>query len=334
MTLVVTFATPIYVIQVSDRLVTQRFQRGSRTSTEAFDVYANKAVLYAARDAFVAFGYSGPAYIEGLTTDRWIAQLLHGEPVAPLGEIIGMKFGPAPQHLDIGQSLELVRSQLEILFQTRPASYSPKLPLTVAVGGWKWHKAETQMWPFFAKIVVDRTTPVTYRTITSARYWGWEANKYAFDAIGSSAEQAKRAIRTKLATITRLYANECEDLLIEVIREASQNDESVGKDCMSVVMLPKEDPFVVIRYQPELPTLGELTVRNKAHKVPLAFWPWVVLPRLLIPPQVQTGGLPHIPLGSSRIQFESPPLEALGITAPLFSTRTQQRPQDPKHRQP
>jgi hypothetical protein len=229
--------------------------------------------------------------------------------------------------------LELIRSRLEVLFQSRPATYSPEVPLSVAVAGWKWHRGAAQIWPYLAKIVIERTRPVTFRTITSARYWGWEAGKYGFDTIGSSAEQAKRA-RAKLASITRLYANECEDLLVEVIREAAQNDESVGKDCMSVVMVPKEDPFVVIRYQPKLPTLGDLTVGNTAHRVPLAFWPWVVLPRLLMPPQVQTGGSPHIPLGNSRIQFESPPLEALGITAPLFSTKTQQRPQDPKHGQP
>jgi hypothetical protein len=136
MTLVLTFATPVYAIQVSDRLVTQRFQHGSRVTTKAFDVYSNKAVLNAARDAFVALGYSGPAYIEGLTTDRWIAELLHGGSAAPPGEIIGMKFGPAPQHLDIGQSLELIRSRLEVLFQSRPATYSPEVPLSTAV--WKF----------------------------------------------------------------------------------------------------------------------------------------------------------------------------------------------------
>ena len=330
MTLVMSFATPAYVVQVSDRLVTQR----SRHRTQDFDTYSNKAVLYGARDAFAALGYSGPAYIEGLNTDRWIAELLHGGSAFPPGETIGIKFGPAPQHIDIGRALELIRSRLEVLFRSRPATYSRDIPLSVAVGGWKWKRGKMRVWPLLAKITADRTTPITFRTTVTDRYWGWETGGYAFDAIGSSAEQAKRMIRTKLAHITRLYADDCENLLIDVIREASQNDQSVGKDCMSVLMAPRHDPFSVVRYQPRLPTLAEVTVVDTPHKVPLAFSPWVVLSNMLVPPQVQTGGQPHIAIGNSRIQFESPPLDALGIPAPLFSTSTQQRPPDAKHRQP
>jgi hypothetical protein len=324
------FATAAYVIQVSDRLVTQRFQH----KMQDFDTYSNKVVLYYARDAFAAFAYSGPAYIEGLNTDRWIAELLYGGPAFPAGETVGIKFGPAPQHIDIGRALELIRSRLEVLFHSYPATYRADLPVSVAVGGWKWKREGNRLWPFLAKIAADGTTPITFRTTFTDRYWGWEKGKYAFDAIGSSAEQAKSAIKTKLANVTRLFADECEKLLIDVIREASQTDKSVGQDCMSVLMVPRRDPFVVVRYQPRLPTFGEVTVGDGPHKVPLAFWPWVVLSSLLVPPQVQTGGQPQIGIANSRIDFESPPLDALGVPSPLFSTSTQQRPKDPRHRQP
>ncbi len=330
MTLVISFATPAYAIQVSDRLVTQRIQH----RTQVFDAYSNKAVLYGAKDAFAAIGYSGPAYIEGLNTDRWIAELLYGGSPFPTGEMIGIKSGPAPQHVDIGRALELIRNRLEALFQSRPATYRPNLPLSVIVAGWKWKVGETRIWPFLAKIAADRTTPVTFRTTFTNRYWGWETGAYAFDAIGSSAEHAKRTIKTKLAKMTRLYTDDCENLLIDVIREASQKDERVGQDCMSVLMDPRRDPFGVVRYQPKLPTFGEVTLSDTRHKVPLAFWPWVVLSSLLVPPQAQTGGRPNITIGNSRLQFESPLLDALGVPVPLFSTRTQQRPQDPLHRQP
>ena len=122
-----------------------------------------------------------------------------------------MKFGPAPQHLDIGQSLELIRSRLEILFQSRPGTYSPEVPISVALAGWKWHRGAAQIWPYLAKVVVERTRPVTFRTITSTRYWGWEAGKYGFDAIGSSAEQAKRAAKP----IERMTAEELRWVALE-----------------------------------------------------------------------------------------------------------------------
>ena len=329
MTLVISFATPAYLVQVSDRLVTQRFHN----RTQNFDTYSNKAVLYGARDAFAAFGYSGPAYMEGRTTDRWIAELLHGGSAFSTGEAVGIKFGPAPQHIDIGRGLELIRSRLEALYQSRPATYSPNLPLAVAVGGWKWKRAEVRTWPFLAKIAAERTTPITFKTTITDRYWGWETGKYAFDAIGSSAEQAKRTVKARLSNIARLYADDCENLLIEAIREASQKDESVGLDCMSILMAPSNDPFMLVRYQPRLPTLGEVTIdSNRPQKVPLAFWPWVVLSNMLVPPQVQTGGQPHIEIGNSRIQFESSSLDAFGIPTALFSTRTQRRPPDPRYR--
>jgi hypothetical protein len=161
MTLVISFATPAYLVQVSDRLVTQRF----RDRTQVFDTYSNKAVLYGARDAFAAFGYSGPAYIEGLNTDRWIAEMLHGGSAFPIGETVGIKFGPAPQHVDIGRALELIRSRLEVLFQSRPGTYRSDLPLSVAVGGWKWKRGETRVWPFVAKIAADNSSSILVQII-------------------------------------------------------------------------------------------------------------------------------------------------------------------------
>ncbi len=68
MTLILTLATPRYILQVSDRLVTRGDSR--------FDPASNKIVIYHAKNALVAIGYSGLAYLEGVPTDQWIAQKL------------------------------------------------------------------------------------------------------------------------------------------------------------------------------------------------------------------------------------------------------------------
>ena len=67
MTLNLTLLTTTYVMQVSDRRLTDLLSGGE------FDAVANKNVVYLARDGIFTICYSGPAYLEGVPTDTWIA---------------------------------------------------------------------------------------------------------------------------------------------------------------------------------------------------------------------------------------------------------------------
>jgi hypothetical protein len=70
MTLILAQASRRFALEVSKRLVS----RGGK----AFDAAANKNVIFIAKDAVVAFGYTGRAYSEGVPTDQWIAEVLIG----------------------------------------------------------------------------------------------------------------------------------------------------------------------------------------------------------------------------------------------------------------
>ena len=70
MTLIIARASPTGALMVSDRRVT--------TSGILFDPDANKTILFADRNAVVAIGYTGMAYIGSLPTDQWLASALTG----------------------------------------------------------------------------------------------------------------------------------------------------------------------------------------------------------------------------------------------------------------
>src|SRR4029453_7804868 len=68
MTLVLTRTSLRSALMVTDRKVTK----------DGADPYANKNVLFADRNAVVAIGYTGLAYVGTIPTDRWLAQTLTG----------------------------------------------------------------------------------------------------------------------------------------------------------------------------------------------------------------------------------------------------------------
>lgn len=70
MTLVLAVATPAYPLHVSDRLVSK--------GGMPHDPVANKSVVFRATDGLLAFGYTGPAFLEGVPMDTWVADALSG----------------------------------------------------------------------------------------------------------------------------------------------------------------------------------------------------------------------------------------------------------------
>ncbi len=73
MTLIAAVITKIGVVQVSERLVSDR-------GTE-FDSTANKQLVYLGHTWAVSMAYTGTAYIGKLPTDEWLAEALIGKPL-------------------------------------------------------------------------------------------------------------------------------------------------------------------------------------------------------------------------------------------------------------
>src|SRR5262245_25800559 len=108
MTLILALTCPFHVFQVTDRLLTNVLEN------KPFDPMANKNVIYRARDAIVCLGYTGIAYINAVPTDNWIAAKLQGVPAVVGNEPMGISLGTGSSErwLDIGQTAELLRTEL------------------------------------------------------------------------------------------------------------------------------------------------------------------------------------------------------------------------------
>jgi hypothetical protein len=124
---------PKYSLQVSDRRVTRA--RGLRL--EEFDPDANKNLLYLAPDAIVSMGYSGGAFVEGVPTDTWIAQTLTGVDSFVVGGVLAGFLGPVPRVMDIGQSAEWLRIELERVTSGMRHRRGFQ-PITIAIVGFRW----------------------------------------------------------------------------------------------------------------------------------------------------------------------------------------------------
>jgi hypothetical protein len=86
-TLVLAVATPTYSLHVSDRLVSK--------GGAPHDRLANKTVVFRATDGVLAFGYTGPAFIDNIPTDTWLADAL-ADGCCASGEVGAMRLGDFP----------------------------------------------------------------------------------------------------------------------------------------------------------------------------------------------------------------------------------------------
>ena len=140
MTLILSLATPQYVLQVTDRLLTRKV----KNNISKFDQVSNKNIIYKARDAIVTFGYTGVAYIDNKPTDTWIVEKLRGKIFSKDCREIYLGFESSDQNLDIGQSIRMLSEELTVALKK-----SPIKQFTLVAVGWQWYRRKKpvpQMW--------------------------------------------------------------------------------------------------------------------------------------------------------------------------------------------
>lgn len=124
MTFVLPLATPLYVSQVTDRLVT--------FAGKPYDPLANKNVLYCARDGVVAIGYSGAADVDDRPTDEWIARILGRLADDDIGTV-SLRASGVKGLMNLGRSVDLLRRACEAAFPA-PGAEERDPQIVVAAG--------------------------------------------------------------------------------------------------------------------------------------------------------------------------------------------------------
>jgi hypothetical protein len=327
MTLILTEASIRYVLQASDRLLTQ----GRRE----FDPVSNKTVVYLCRDALVSIAYSGPAYLDETPTDQWITERLTDERF-DLSQPGFLKIGPLKRSLDIGQSIELLRAELGSAILRLPPSVN-RPTLHVIVAGWQWGKRQAR--PVATHIVNQAATPSTFYLEKLPRYWHFEQTpenrslrKVYFAIVPTSNPlshgEQRRAFEQLLHTSSS--PNDSTQVLIDTIRlAASKKPRLVGEDCMCVYLPPPSSRVAEVVFVPPQEQRLAVVGRHR-EELPAAFSPWVVGHGLIAAPSMVVGSS-TITLGPFTIKVKAPvvPSDA-GITGVWSSQR---RPLDPRRRQ-
>jgi hypothetical protein len=320
-TLILTRASKDYVLQVTDRLVTQQGR--------PFDAASNKNVLYCAQNGIVAIGYTGLAYLGGVPTDQWIVETIAGFTFERDRKPPAISFG-AFKLKDLGQSLLLLRKSLE------SAPVSPKWssvwrasPFDVCVAGWQWSKNRCR--PVIAWLSKARNS-LAVELGSMPRYWHWERSQqqcgFKYKVVAAPDSNLSREQLEMLGeALKNCTADQSERTMVEMMRKVSLSLAEVGPHCMSILLSPPSDAYARIRYIPlGAPAIAEVSrPRGPKFILPVAFTPWLVGPGVVSSPSIASGTCEQ-QVGHYKVTLEAPQSPESGILG-LFSS--QQRPNSP-----
>jgi len=235
MTLVLSQISRLFVLQVSDRLLT----RGK----EPFDPIANKNVLYVGTNGVISLGYTGVAFLNAIPTDQWIVEKLTGAAIDNLNRP-GTRIGRLPKWYSIGLAERVLVSSLNTTFaESSMLPIARRLPFEVQIVGWQWGRRKRPR--AFRASILKRESTSAIELTHSPRHIGRN-----FQVALSPEANAKfvdlTALRAALKGIR--CADDAEGALVRVIREASAQSRLVGPNCMSILLPPPYARRARIRY--------------------------------------------------------------------------------------
>jgi hypothetical protein len=296
LTLILAQASRLFSLQVSDRLVT----RGNTS----FDAMSNKNVLFIARDAIMAFGYTGLAYLEGVSTDQWIAETLIGKKFdrqrrppslsMGIGLALSTHIGPAIQRLDAG---------LRAVFSADRRADARTAMFEILGAGWQWDRAGRPR-PILIGLRKNAGS-LDINVWRSPRHIGRD---FIFAATPEGNLSDSEVAATRVAAKGVRSYDDAERVMVEAIRRVSERLPCVGSNCMSILIPPPTLGWVRIRYIPVSPASLAIqsrydgTVRAVA---PAAFSPWVVSSGLVHAPSALTGQM-TLQVDNFNIYLEAP----------------------------
>src|SRR5207248_8927076 len=143
---------------------------------------------------------------------------------------------------------------------------------------------------------------------------------WVFSIRGSAQDRARTYFRQLTSQTTNLSSDNIEAMAVKTIQEAAAHDPLVGDDSLSICIW-NDDPRVRVRYIPKEAKNIALHAGPEAETVPVAYCPWIVMPDIIVPPQMMYGNsLPEL-RGQFTVAFDSPYLEPLD--SPIVGTETQ-----------
>lgn len=280
MTLVLTAASPLYVVQCADRLLTMSAGVVERPADPA----ANKTILYRASDAVAVIGYSGLAYAGQTPTDEHLAELLWGAPLGrgPDGRSPAYRTGRRPNHWNMGQAERALEAALAV-----PAFEGHYVGLTIA--GWRNRHGRAS--PFTVEI--ERAPGADRCTVARSPRRFTRSASFFVHRIGAEIDAdalMERFEPWRGAAGISADAATVEEIFVSAIKDHAAHDVHVGADVLSVVLpRPGRAPGLV-RFWADRLWPARIEVPGRRAEVEHAgHTPWIIAPGFLAPPSAQVG---------------------------------------------
>jgi hypothetical protein len=310
MTLHITYVSPQYVLQVSDRLVTRQRPGGA----VRFDPEANKTIIYVARDAFVSIGYSGRAYLDNRPTDQWIAEKLNGEEVGSRARVTGggiprrIKTGPTGPWLDIGSAIRVLREELVAARDLRGAQRQD-FPRLIVAGWQRWKRRVRPV----AYVIADDGAGPLYRRLTATPRYDWLRGRFYLNF--TPLNSRLRTIRGELAKQLEgsSTTDEAEQRMAQALRLAADQFPEIGKDYLAVLLPPPSEGRIRTRYvafDAPAQQVHQLHEDAPPYAGPVGFAPWIITPHYEEGPAVLVNSQAWViggPLGDIVLEMEGLP---------------------------
>jgi hypothetical protein len=304
-TLVISVATPAFGLHVSDRLVSK--------AGAPYDPYANKTVVLRAADGVVVMGYSGSAFIDGLPTDMWIADIVSGGACAESTGAI--RIGTFPIR-DTGSTLAELSQRLRAcpIFQAMHG--------TMCATGWQWNARRNRAYCRPVLWVLNRDSGALRWSQLMPRHLPERRTQFRIYSIGNwpLGDNAWSDLVTRVGAAGP-DVDLVEDMVAAKIREASAMQAgTIGSHCMSVVVKPGVGyPNARVRFLPAAPHLGHAF----DQEVEVAFTPWMIAPDAIHAPALTVSGL-NCMQGLLTYAIEAPDVSDDQLLKGAF--QSQQRP--------
>lgn len=296
MTLVLSAATPGFVVQASDRLLTKTV--GDQHAPH--DEMANKSILYRARDGIAAISYSGVAYVEKQPTDEWIAERLWGAP------FVREPNGRDPPTIGFGKrrndhSVDQAVATLKKAFDSLPQRLIDQGGISVDLTGWR---LDPPVRPFLIEIERLRLAATSSvsgiaRSPSSKNLWlGGIGAGVNFDSINTAFDRFRPS--------NVLTIENTEQTFVEQIRHASRANDTVGPNVLAILMpVPPSGP-VIVRFHPTQPHQVRVTGGAGSIDFDVAHTPWILGLSFYFAPSatVENSG---INLDGVPVHLEAPP---------------------------
>jgi hypothetical protein len=275
-TLILSYATPWFALQVSDRLVTDSATR------DPLDPSANKAIVLLASNGLVALGYSGLAVIGSGTaaraTDHWLVEQIVKAPVGG-----GLSMGDRGRKFDLGYAVKAICTALDDSPYIRA-----KRHVEIAMCGFQWKRPALPQ-HVSSTIAHNGRRYVDSQTLHRAR----DANTWLTLSVVPDYDIDGDRLVQELSEWGS-DPDKAEALLVETIKSAARDSYVIGSDSTSLLIAT--DGAIRVRY-------------DGRRQVPATPTPWFVTPHAISSPLLAS--TPELSLGGLPVKIDLPATDAI-----------------------